>query len=213
MKEPLISLINLHKKYYDKTIFSKVNLDIYKGEIVCIMGNSGMGKTTLLGIISQLDNDFSGKVTYSNDVFENIEVPFPTVFQNSDDIVPWLTVKENMNLVSKNMDKSLIQEILKNVKMDEDINKYPFELSGGMKQRLSIGRALLFNSKIILMDEPFNSLDKNLKMILYKLLKDIHKKTETTFLIVTHDEYEAMYLGDRILRLEEDGLYEVNSLS
>lgn len=197
----LIKLENVSKQFGDKRIFDQLNLEVFENEIVVIMGGSGAGKSTLLNLIAQLDDDYKGKILYSNEVFDAIDIPFPFVFQEFESLLPWKTVEGNLKVVQRKHDLQKVHAILKEVELFEHKDKYPHELSGGMKQRVGIARALLCRSKILLMDEPFGSLDGTLRTKLQLLIKTIQREHQLSILFVTHDEEEAQKVGDRIIRI------------
>jgi len=197
MKKPLIELKNIGKKYGEEVLFEKFNLTIYENEFLVIMGPSGRGKSTLLNMIGQLDDDFTGEIIYNPILFKNNAVPFPFVFQTFDTLLPWKTVEENIRLVNRKLSKSECDFILSSVSLKEDRFKYPPMLSGGMKQRVGIARALACHSKMMLMDEPFGSLDQKMREKLQNLIVTLQKQTGLTLVFVTHDVDEAEKIGTR----------------
>lgn len=204
--KPKISIRNLTKVFYKKedsvTAIEDISLDIKDGEFVCLVGPSGCGKTTLLRILAGLENQSSGDFT-----IEKSEQDRPNqsmVFQERG-ILPWLTVEENVafGLAMRHLPKSLIKErtayFLNKVGLTKFSKMYPKELSGGMKQRVSIARAFANDSEILLMDEPFGALDEQNKYILQEELLSIWSETKKTVLFITHSIDEALYLSDRVL--------------
>jgi ABC-type nitrate/sulfonate/bicarbonate transport system ATPase subunit len=184
--------INIEEKYFNEIkILENINISIHEGEFLSIIGPSGCGKTTLLNIISSLDKDFKGSVNISS---SNIGF----VFQDHR-LIPWLTVKENLLLISKNKDMENINELLKLVNLNDILDVYPKDLSGGMARRISFVRAFINNPKIIFLDEPFISLDYPSATLLKKDFLELCKKFNTTVILVTHDLSEAIYLSNRIL--------------
>ena len=147
-------MINIHIKdkfYQDKKILENINIRVNEGEFLSIIGPSGCGKTTLLNIASSLDKDFNGKVTISS---SNIGF----IFQDHR-LIPWLTVKENLLIISKDKDINQINELLNIVGLNDILDVYPKNLSGGMARRVSFVRAFINKPKVIFLDEPFISLD------------------------------------------------------
>lgn len=189
-----IKIRNINKKYNDKVIFKDFEIDFYKGEVNCIIGKSGCGKSTLLNIISGIiDND---------DEFESIEDNVSYIFQE-DRLIEWMTVKENIMLVvnklyNKKEAEKLCDKYLELVGIKEYKNYYPQKLSGGLRQRVNIARAFIYPSKIIIMDEPFKSIDVINKEIIMNNFKEILKKEKRTVLFVTHDIDEALILSNKI---------------
>jgi NitT/TauT family transport system ATP-binding protein len=179
---------NLCKSYGDNKVYDNFNLEIEEGKITCILGESGSGKTTLLNIIARL-TPFEGEV-------ENVTASY--IFQTPR-LVPNLTVLQNLKLIEK--DEGKIESILKAVGLDDKKDSYTKTLSGGQAQRAAISRAFLYKSDIILMDEPFSSLDLKLKIKIMDLFLSLQKGDKRTALFVTHDVDEAVYLADRIIIL------------
>lgn len=202
----LIDLKNITKVYDEVTLFSGLNFHIKKSEIVVLLGPSGIGKTTLLKIISKQET-YSGEIDYNADIFE-VEVPFPIVFQDDGQLLPWLNVKENI-LLPVDTEEGL-QSIVEHVGLDHALKLYPKQLSGGMKQRVAIARALMCHSEVLIMDEPFNALDMNLRFKLQDMIKDINKDYHKAIIFVTHDIDEAIYMGDRVLIINKEKATEIN---
>lgn len=191
-----IEINNLCKSFNGKFIFNKFNLQLESENINCIIGESGGGKSTLLNILSGLLKADSGDIIG----IEEGEISY--IFQE-DRLVNWLTVKENMELFiydhyRKEEVDSKLKEIFKLLHIEEIENKYPEKLSGGMKQRVNIARALLKPSKLILMDEPFKSLDYKTKYSIMAEIKDIFKNENRMVIFVTHDVDEAIYMAGNI---------------
>lgn len=199
--KPLIEIVKLGKKYGSVNVFKALTFNIYENELLVIMGASGAGKSTLLNIIGGLDTDFEGEVIYSDDVFSEIEIPLPFVFQEFESLLPWKTVEENIRLVKRNISEEEIENVLREVELIDHRDKYPDALSGGMKQRVGIARALICHSKVLFMDEPFGSLDSTLRRKLQDLILRIKAEREMTILFVTHDLDEGERLGDRIITI------------
>ena len=199
--KPIIQVEKVSKKFAGKTIFHEVSFDVFAGEILVLMGESGVGKSTMLNLVGQLDRDFEGKIVYDESIFEDNTIPFPFVFQESESLLPWKTVEDNIRLVQGDLPAEALDEILQLVSLEAHRHKKPHELSGGMKQRVGIARALVCHSKVLLMDEPFSSLDANLRMKLQDLIIDIKNKRGLTVIFVTHDLVEAKRIGDRVINL------------
>lgn len=193
-----IKLINIEKNFGNKKIYDKFSLTFEEGKINCILGKSGCGKSTLLNIIANLEEINSGEI---------IGVPekIAYVFQE-DRLIEWNSIYTNMELpllkfYTKDEREEKIKGILREVELEDYINSYPKELSGGMRQRANIARALLYNGKLLLMDEPFKSLDKSSKENIIKIFKKNHLEKNNTVIMVTHDINEALSLGDNIFIL------------
>lgn len=170
------------------------------GELVAIVGPSGTGKTTLLNIVAGLDPQFSGNVMlgkHSSVADSNISF----MFQDSR-LLPWLTVQQNIELVLDSDDEqthSRLKQLLKQVGLLEIRHSYPMQLSGGMKRRVSMVRAFVNQPELLLMDEPFQSLDEPTANELREMLLDLWQQTKPTILFVTHSLREALSVADRIL--------------
>ena len=198
----MISIKNLTKKYDSKIVFNHLNLDIEENKITVILGESGVGKTTLLNVIAGL-TDYEGKV--SGEI-----KPMSYIFRE-DRLIPNLTVEENLKLVIPNVD---VNTELEKVGLQNEAKSYPKTLSAGMSRRVSIARGMAFPSKLILMDEPLINLDLALKFDLISKIKADVKEKEKTAIIVTHDVKEAVLLADRILVLNKGEIVnEINSIN
>lgn len=184
------------KKFNEKEILSDIKIDIKKSEFISIIGPSGCGKTTFLKILSSLDTEFEGKIENS---YTNISFMF-----QDDRLLPWLTIKENLLLVSKSKDLKEIKVLLEIIGLEDVLNEYPKVLSGGMKRRVSLIRAFINEPELILLDEPFTSLDFPTSQELKKDFLILCKKFEPVVLLVTHDISEAILLSHRILFFSKD---------
>ncbi|MEK3936778.1 ABC transporter ATP-binding protein [Sporosarcina sp. FSL W7-1349] len=185
-------------------VLDHINMDIEKGSFVSIVGPSGCGKSTLLYMIAGLEKPDGGSIRISG---KQVEKPGPdrvVVFQEAG-LFPWLTVLDNVTygLLLKKMPKQEAEakaiDILKMVHLSKYIHSYPHQLSGGMKQRVSIARALVMEPDILLMDEPFSALDEQTRMVLHKELIEIWKKTKVTIFFVTHNIREAVLLSEKVV--------------
>src|SRR5574339_62009 len=185
-------------------VLENVNVQILDGEFVTIIGKSGCGKTTLLNIIAGFENSFGGEILLDGQPIRNISPDRVMLFQESA-LFPWLTAFQNIDValkmakIPKDQREQIIKYYLKIVDLTDYSHSYIHQLSGGMKQRVSLARALALNPKILLMDEPFAALDISIKNSLYKELLELHKKTRKTILFVTHNIDEAILLGDRVI--------------
>lgn len=181
-------------------LLSNFNLEIFNGEFLSLVGPSGCGKTTLVNIIAGYLKPLSGNIIIDKKI-----VLSPgkdrVVINQENDLFEWMTVLGNMKIVSR--DKALIKKSLQLTHLLDFVNYYPGQLSGGMKKRLSLARALAANPKFIIMDEPFGSLDNQIKEELHEEVLKIVKQSGKTILLVTHDFDEAIFLSDRILLLSE----------
>ena len=192
-------MININikeKKYKKENILKDVQISLEDSEFLSIIGPSGCGKTTLLNIIAKLDEDYDGFV---NGDFSNIAFMF-----QDHCLLPWLTIKENLLLISidKNLDE--INRLLKLVGLENILDEYPNKLSGGMARRVSLVRAFINKPKVILLDEPFISLDYPTACALKEDFLNFCKEFKPTVILVTHDISEAIYLSNKILFLSKN---------
>lgn len=189
----MISIKNLSKSYGGNAVYKNFDLDIQEGKVLCILGESGCGKTTLLNVLAGLTG-YSGEVPTLKTSY---------VFQ-SPRLVPNLTVGGNLKLIGA--EDSDIENMLTSVGLSGYENRYPRQLSGGQAQRVSLCRAFLFKSDIMLLDEPFSSLDLKLKISVMQVFLKLREERPVTTLFVTHDIEEALYLSDRIIVLKDGGI-------
>lgn len=203
-----IELININKSFHHSNesidIFKNLNLSISSGELIAIMGPNGSGKTTLLNLINGLDKDFGGEIKI--DHINNNRPAFAYMMQE-DLLLPWRTVYENVviglevqNKITNNTKKNVL-EYLERFGISEVINSYPAKLSGGERQKVALIRTLIIQSDILLLDEPFSSIDYNTKIELQGKIYTIAKEKHNTALIVTHDIDEAIAISDRVIVL------------
>lgn len=196
----------LSKKFKERPILEDINLQVEDGEFLCIVGPSGCGKTTLLRIIAGLEEPTTGRVFADGKPVKGPGADRGFVFQQYT-LFPWRTVLENVTfgLELKGLEEAerekIAMEYLKLVGLEDFKDAYPYELSGGMKQRVAIVRALANNPKFLLMDEPFAALDIQTRNLLQKELLYIWEKTNETIIFVTHNVDEAVFLADRIVIL------------
>ena len=184
----MIEIKNLFKKYGELSVYDNFNLSIEEGKITSILGESGSGKTTLLNCIAGLTS-FEG-------IIPKLKCSY--VFQTPR-LVPNLTVKENLKLICR--DENKIADMLAKVHLEDKADSYPVKLSGGQAQRVSLARAFLFESDIILMDEPLTSLDLRLKKEITDLFLTIWQEDKRTAIYVTHDIDEAISVAHRVVIL------------
>lgn len=205
---PKVVIDNLAKSYGAKEVLRSLSLRVDPGEVVCIVGPSGVGKTTLLRCLSGLMPATKGTVRVGD---VTVTEPLPEigiVFQDyRGSLMPWMTALENVTLPlqGKGLGKDARHEraikCLADVGLADNENKYPWELSGGMQQRVAIARALAYDAHILLMDEPFGSLDAQTRFDLEDLVLDLRSRLSISVILVTHDIDEAVYLADRVVVL------------
>lgn len=190
------------------TALKNVNLDIKEGEFISLLGPSGCGKTTLLRIIGDLLQPSNGKVTVRGESTRDIRLQkkYGIVFQNPV-LYDWRTIRRNVCMpmellgMKKAERTKRVSKMLDLVGLSEFGNHYPYELSGGMQQRVGIARALAIKPEILLMDEPFSALDEFTREKLHIDLLNIWRKTNKTIVFVTHNISEAVFLSDRVVVL------------
>jgi len=191
-----MKLEGVYKNFDEIKVLNNLNLTIEDKEITCILGPSGCGKSTLLNIMA-------GIIKPDRGVLRNQKKKVGYVFQE-DRLLPWRTVFQNIRLVNKNASDAKIKDLINLVGLDGFEDKYPSQLSGGMRQRCSIGRAFNFESEMLLMDEPFKSLDYDLRLNMVESLIDIWKKWNNSIVFVTHEIDEALLLGNKIVMLSKN---------
>ena len=188
------------------TAIDRINLDVGEGELVTIIGPSGCGKSTLLMILAGLYDKSSGEVLLDGRPVDGPGLDRGVVFQEFA-LFPWLSVRNNIcfGLKMKGVPASehdrIVRQYLKMVKLEEFEKIFPHRLSGGMKQRVGIARALAYAPELLLMDEPFGALDSQTRSSLQQMLVEIWQETKKTILFVTHSVREAVFLSDRIVVL------------
>ena len=197
---------NYLNKYKNQTVIALKEIDIFvqPKEFVCLVGPSGCGKTTLMNIIGGLVGAEHQEISI-NDKPISDKNTLGYVFQTSR-LLPWLTLYENIKLVYKKGEKrseEKIKKILKSFGLGEFIDSFPNTISGGMRRKVSLARAFVNNPEVLLMDEPFISLDQPTTEGLYKVLINYWGKNPTTVIFITHNLKEALLLGDRILFLSK----------
>ncbi len=191
----MIKIKGLTKRYKDLVVFDNFSLEIKEGVITCLLGQSGCGKTTLLNVLAGL-TDYSGEA-------DKIKCSY--AFQTPN-LFPNLTVRNNLKLVCKN--ESEINRVTERLRLKEKENAFPNVLSGGQKQRVSLARAILYDAEVLLLDEPFSSLDVKTKASALNFCKEEIKKKNQTAIVVTHDIFEAINLADEILVMENGEIVE-----
>ncbi len=201
-----VEIRNIHKSFGNKKILNDVSFSIKEGEMITLLGPSGCGKSTTLKIIAGLVSLDSGDILFNEKSIMNTSVEkrkAVIVFQENL-LFPHMNVKENIGFglkmakVKKEILSAKVKEMINLVYLNGCENKYPHELSGGQKQRVAIARALAIEPKILLLDEPFSSLDIRLRENLRDFICNIQRKLNITTLLVTHDKEEALMISDKI---------------
>ena len=205
-----VELSNVTKVYPDPvqiiTALRDISFQVNEGEFLCIVGPSGCGKSTLLRMIAGLDRPSSGQIRFRGDLLTSPHPKISMVFQTFA-LLPWRTVIQNVEFGlevqgwAKTERKTVALDFLEMVGLKGSENLYPKQLSGGMKQRVGIARALAIDPEVVLMDEAFSAIDEFTAEALRTEVAEIHAETQKTFLLVTHNLPEAIELADRILVL------------
>lgn len=189
---------NIKNNAIKRQVLNNLSFDIKNGEFISVLGRSGCGKTTLANILAGYLNTERGKVLINNSEIRKTGKSRILVNQEND-LFEWMTVWENMKIVSS--DNAAIAKYLKLVGLDRFMHDFPKNLSGGMKKRMSLARALVVNPNLLILDEPFSSLDYHTKEELHLELDKIFSFTKKSIFLVTHDIDEAIFLSDRIIVL------------
>ena len=196
----MLEIRHLSKSYGETQAIADVDFTVVEREFVSVVGPSGCGKTTLLKCIAGLLEPTSGEVVLQEDKVMAL------VFQEySRSLMPWLSVRKNVALPLRHKSKPerarLVEEAVEAVGLTRFIDRYPWQLSGGMQQRVAIARALAYQPQILLMDEPFASVDAQTRADLEDLVLEVRERYDVTIVFVTHDIDESVYLSDRIVVL------------
>ena len=205
----LLKLENVKFAYKNTSVIEDFNLSVDEGSFTTLLGSSGCGKTTILRLISGFLNPDSGTIKINGEIQNNVlpdRRKVGMVFQDYA-LVPHLTVEQNLfyglNLTrpskeQKAQNEQIVKTTARNLDIESLMNRFPSELSGGQQQRVALGRALVLQPKILLMDEPLSSLDTNLRLKVREELKEIQQRLKITTVYVTHDREEAFSLSDKI---------------
>jgi NitT/TauT family transport system ATP-binding protein len=217
-----VNLVNVSKRFtlridgklHDVRALDRISFSVHDGEIVALIGPSGCGKTTALRIAMGLETASGGKVTVDGAEVKGCGYDRGMVFQFAE-LLPWLTAMQNVmfGLEMKGMRgaelRATATRYLNLVGLGESLNRRPHQLSGGMKQRVGIARALAIDPKVLLMDEPFGALDAQTRETMQAELLDVHARTKKTILFVTHDLDEAVLIADRIVVMKNGRVQEI----
>jgi taurine transport system ATP-binding protein len=204
-KENVLELNHIQLSYETKgediIALQNVNLHVKEGEFVCILGPSGCGKSTLLKIMAGFETPTEGSALIDGTEITTIDWNRGVVFQQAA-LYPWLTVEQNVNFGLKMRgveDASIVRYFLDKIGLSQFSKSKPYELSGGMKQRVAIARVLVNNPRVLLMDEPFSALDAFTREQMQNLVRDIWRETKKTIIFITHDVDEALVLATKII--------------
>jgi len=191
-----------------KHVLENITFDLHEGEFASIVGPSGVGKTTLLRLLTGLMSPTAGKIEFRGEKVVSPPEGLAVVLQDyTRSLMPWLTVENNISLPLKRMGLSkseigeIIDSVLKEVGLEGNQKNYPWQLSGGMQQRVAIARAIAVRPKLLVMDEPFASVDAQTRFDLEDLVLKVRDDFKITTAMVTHDIDEAVYLSDKVIVL------------
>ena len=203
----MLKIDNLNKSYGDKVVLKNVSLEIKEHDIVCLMGKSGMGKTTLLRTIAGLMKPLSGQVIVDGQVVTKANKNNVYMMHQNYTSFDWLDCLRNV-LIAKEIKGKINENDVTNaihmlhlVGLSEHKHKYPKQLSGGQRQRLALARTLFMNPEVVLMDEPLSALDTNTRKKMQDLIIKQHKEIKNTIIMVTHSREEAERMCDVIIEL------------
>ena len=193
----MIEVKNLSFSFEKNTVISDLSFSIEKGKTYCIMGKSGVGKTTLLRLLAGILKSEKGRIVYKEDVKKSF------VFQENR-LVPWMNVYDNLKYITK--DENAVKSALVETSLYEEKEKMPDELSGGMARRLSIARAIAYGGEVFFIDEPLYGLDVKTSEGILELIKNT--LNDKTAIVITHSPEEAFYLSDKIIFLKNSPICE-----
>lgn len=196
---PEITINGLAKRYQELTALTGVNLSIYPGEFIALVGMSGGGKSTLLRLIADLEAPSGGEILFDHQPRAAVSPVIRVMFQE-DRLLPWMTVIENLSFKSQDVQTRIAAEkLLRLVELNDYADVYPNQLSGGQKQRVALARALMSHPQILLLDEPLGALDALTRRKMQDLILKICRQQQLTTILVTHDVTEAARMADRIV--------------
>jgi NitT/TauT family transport system ATP-binding protein len=203
---PHVTIRGLSKRFSDATIYDNFDFDIPRGELMSVFGPNGCGKSTLINIIAGLIPADAGEILFDGQPLSRIK--FGYVFQNyREAMFPWLRAFDNIAYPLKVMgvpkaERTVrVEKIVASLNVKIDLKLYPYQMSGGQQQLVSIMRALIVEPEILFLDEPFSALDYEMTLFMREQLQRVFMETATTTVLVSHDLEEAVYLSDRILLL------------
>lgn len=210
----MLTISNLSVKINDNQIFDSISFTIKKRSIGCIIGTSGIGKTTLIKVIGGIIPPTSGNILFDKKVIDNNKINIGYAFQEYG-LYPWYNVERNIKLPYEikhcSFNEQIYNDIISKLGLEPLLNRNPLLLSGGEKQRVALARALILKPHILLLDEPFSSLDAINREKAKDIFYDIWQKYQPISLIVTHNIDEAIYLADTILILKKDKLLVIDN--
>ena len=205
-KRPHVTIRGLSKRFDKAVIYDNFDLDIPRGELISVFGPNGCGKSTLINIVAGLIAPEAGQILFDGMLLN--EIKFGYVFQNyREALFPWLRAFDNIAYPLKMMQvapaerRARTEKLVAHLGIKLDLNLYPYQMSGGQQQLVSIMRALIVEPEILFLDEPFSALDYEMTLFMREQLQRIFMETGTTTVLVSHDLEEAVFLADRVLLL------------
>lgn len=216
-----IEVKNISKIFDNKLVLNNLNFNVSDGELLSILGKSGCGKTTLLKILIGIEKPSSGSILKNNKNITKYDISkrgMGIVFQNYA-LFPNMTVLENVSYALKNKLKDKkkaykqAMDVISMVNLEDHINKYPDELSGGQMQRVAIARTLALKPDVILFDEALSALDAENKIILRNKIRELNKKFNITMIFITHDQEEAFSISDRVMIMNDGCIEQIDKPS
>lgn len=205
-ERPHVTIRGLSKRFGKVAIYDKFDFDIPRGKLISVFGPNGCGKSTLINMIAGLIPVDEGEILFDGKRLN--EIKFGYVFQNyREALFPWLRAIENIEYPLKVMQvpkaerRARSEKLIEHLGVKIDLKRYPYEMSGGQQQLISIMRALIVEPEILFLDEPFSALDYEMTLFMREQLQRVFQETGTTTVLVSHDLEEAVYLADRVLLL------------
>lgn len=205
-RKRFITIRGLRKSFGDATVYDGFDLDLPQGSFISVFGPNGCGKSTLINMISGLMPMDAGEVLYDGQTIEETRISY--VFQNyREALFPWLRAIDNIHYplkvlgIPKKERERRVEQLLADFEVKIDLSAYPYTLSGGQQQTVSILRALVTDPEVLFLDEPFSALDYEMTLFMREQIQKIYLKTRTTTLLVSHDLEEAVQLADKVLLL------------
>lgn len=203
---PHITVRGLNKRFNEMVVYDNFDLDIPRGKIISVFGPNGCGKSTLINLMAGLIPKDGGEILFDGARVEEVKIGY--VFQNyREALFPWLRARDNIEYPLKFMKlarperRRRVEALVERLGVRIDLNRYPYEMSGGQQQLVSIMRALIVEPEILFLDEPFSALDYEMTLFMREQLQRVFMDTGTTTMIVSHDLEEAVFVADEILLL------------